>query len=194
MTNQRGVIATGWLYLAGAIALLVVIGSVVRVWDVYSSKLDKRGYDRGISETEAKYAKRDNTQLQAALVAQKEAEKRAEAAETKAANLQVIAGTNYQKGVKDGQAKTDNLVAAAITGALRLRDPGGTACPSPNFRTGKTEIADTKPGSDGETGTHLSVQAATFLLGLTGEADTVAKQLTLAQAEITTILEVCAKR
>ncbi len=193
MNKQRG-ITNGWLILAGVIALLVVITVAVKTWDSFVTGIEKRGYDRGTFETDAKYKTRDNQQLQAALAAQKAAEARAATAEAEAAKSQVIASTNYRKGVKDGEAKTAARIAAARAGNLQLRDPGNPTCPAAQPGSGKAETADAKPGSNDPSGGQLSGEASEFLLGLTGEADAVANQLALAQSEISTILEVCAKR
>lgn len=96
-----------------------------------------------------------------------------------AADLAAISG-NYQKELKDASQKTADLIAANRAGAFRLRDPGATAC-SPH-RSILSETAASSGGRDGGTQAELSGTAAEFLLGLTGEADDTARQLSACQA------------
>ena len=191
--SQRGVIASVWLYLAGAIALCVAIAGLIHVWNGYTDRLDKQGYDRGVAETTGAFQKRDNAQLQAALAAKTAAEDRAAQLEAVAATAQSNATKAYSKGVKDGQAKTATLVAAARAGALQLRDPGNQtgACPTGGGQTGEGQAAGSPSGGDGAQGAVLSGSASQFLLELTGEADEVAKQLAAAQAVIISDRELC---
>ena len=113
------------IYAAIAVVVLAIV--LALAWDHFITGVEKRGYDRGVSATEARYAKRDNDQLKATLAAQQAAEKRASDAEAKAATAQNLASTNYQKGVQDGKAQTERRIAAARAGTLRLRDPGKDA-------------------------------------------------------------------
>lgn len=172
---------------------IVVIGAGVGAFHKYTTGIDAKGYARGVLETKTEYVNRDNAQLKAAIAAQVEAEKRANEAEAKAAAAQTLASANYQKGVKDAQAKTASLVAAARSGALRLRDPGAKAanCPSVSHPVGEAQITAPASGSDGQTGGELSTAASEFLLRLTGEADQIARQLALAQDVITSDRALC---
>lgn len=188
MTKERALI-----WLVGVIALLVAIMLAVKAWDSFTARLDKRGYDRGVAETESRVKTRDNQQLLLAITKQKAAEVRAGEAEAEAAKSQLAAETSYRKGVKDGEAKTAARVAAVRAGD-RLRDPGADACAPARPGSGEAQSADAKPGSNDKAGGQLSGAATEFLLTLTGEADAVTRQLTLAQSEITTIVELCAKR
>lgn len=177
-----------WPELVG----FLVVVALVFAWTQYTAKLEKAGYDRGVKDTQADYALRDNKQLREALVAQAAAEKRANAAEAKAAAAQTLATTNYQKGVKDANDKTASRLAAVDAGTLRLRDPGQiAACPSVSDSAGKTQAASPVPGGNGQTGGNLSTAASQFLLSLTGEADQLARQLALAQEVITSDRELC---
>lgn len=193
MNRQTGTIAPIWLYLAGAIALIAALAGLVTVWDGYTNGLDKKGYDRGVSETTADWQKRDNAQLQAALAAQSEAEARAAHAESEAAAAQSAASENYQRGVKDGKAKTDALVAAARAGDLRLRDPGnqaGSGAARGN-QAGAAQTAAGTGGCYGAAGAKLSVEASEFLLGLAGEADDTARQLAACQVILVSDRRLC---
>lgn len=202
MSNgQRGVIAPIWLYLAGAIAVMLALAGLIKVWDNYTTGLVKGGYDRGVAETTATYTARDNAQLQAVVAAQRQAEIRAAKAESDAATAQALASSNYAKGVEDGKAKTAARVAAVHTGNLRLRDPGSQAraCPAVAATTAKAASAGPAGGSDAHPAAELSAApagflstaASDFLLGLTGEADDVARQLAAAQAIIVSDRKLC---
>ncbi len=182
-----------WLYLAGAIAVIVALTGLVLAWNKYTAGLDQKGYDRGVAETTAAFQKRDNAQLQAALAAQHAAEVLAAQAERTALKSQSDASQAYSKGVNDGKAKTAVLVAAARAGSLQLRDPGNQtgACPARSGPTGEASLAGPAAGGDGGTGAKLSAEASGFLLALTGEADDTARQLAAAQAVITSDRVLC---
>ena len=170
-----------------------LIAGGVYAFHNYTSGIDAKGYARGVLETKTEYVNRDNEQLKLAIAAQAAAEKRANEAEAKAAAAQTLATTNYQKGVKDAEAKTAARLAAVGAGTLRLRDPGQntTNCPSVNHPTGEAQIAGTPTRSDGQTGRELSGAASQFLLALTGEADQIARQLALAQDVIASDRQLC---
>jgi hypothetical protein len=170
-------------------------------WDAYTAKLVKGGYDRGVAETNAAYTARDNKQLQAVVAAQRAAEVRAAKAEDDAAAAQILVSSNYAKGVKDGQAKTAVLVAAAKSGALRLRDPGSQTggCTAGGSSTGAATTAAGTAGSASGAGTQLpatasgflSTDASNFLIGLTGEADDATRQLSACQVILVSDRKLC---
>lgn len=170
-----------------------LIAGGVYAFHNYTTGIDAKGYARGVLETKAEYVNRDNAQLKEAIAAQAAAEKRANAAEAKAAAAQTLATTNYQKGVKDANDKTAARLAAVGAGTLRLRDPAGktTNCAALGDSTGKTQTASPAPGGDGQTGSELSGAASQFLLNLTGEADQIARQLALAQDVIASDRQLC---
>jgi uncharacterized membrane protein len=194
MRYQRGVIAGVWLYLAGAIAFMLVLAGLIKVWNNYTTALDKQGYDRGVAESTAAYTKRDNTQLQAALSAQSVAERVAAAAERKAATAQSTASTNYQKGVNDGKTKLAAFIASARAGTVKLRDPGnqaGTGSARCNQASQGT-AAGPATGSDGGAASGLLSESATvFLASEANRADEIVMQLTAAQAVIVSDRALC---
>ena len=192
LRKQAGIIANIWL-LAGA-AVAVSIGVAVAVSSVrsYNARLDQAGYDRGVDETKARYSARDNAALQAALAGLKAAQDRIAAVEAKAAAASASVDSQYQKGVKDGKANTDKLVAAARAGALRLRDPGAVTGCSPGAVVGAVPGAAPSPPSDsGASQGRLSDSATQFLLELTDSANAVEKQLAAAQALLQSDRTVC---
>jgi len=183
--SQRGIIATGWLYLGGAIAILALISALVYGVKSYLDGVDQKGYDRGKQETEAKYAKRDNEQLRAAAERIKTLEDQARRQERENAERLAEIYGQRQKEIADAKRRYDRDIAAVRDGTLKLRDPGvpaggaaagcGSPGPAPSAPAG---------GRDGEARGQLSGTAAGFLLGLAGEADDVARQLDKAQAVI----------
>jgi len=190
--SQRGIIATGWLYLGGAIAILALISALVYGVKSYLDGVDQKGYDRGKQETEAKYAKRDNEQLRAAAERIKTLEDQARRQERENAERLAEISKQRQKELADAKRQHDRDIAAVRAGTLKLHDPGvpaggaaagrGSPGPAPGAPAG---------GRDGETRGQLSGAAAEFLLGLAGEADDVARQLDKAQAVIIEYRRAC---
>lgn len=193
MKKQRGAIAIGWLYLAGAIALILALTGLVMAWNSYTEGLDKKGYDRGVSETTATWTKRDNVALQATLAAQKAAEVRVAQAEANAAQAQSYATGQYEKGMNDGKVKTAALVAAARSGTFRLQDPGQTRAITPcSAAIGPASTATSASGGDGhDGGGGLSAEASEFLLSEGGRANALVKKLNLARAVIVSDRVLC---
>ena len=192
MRSQRGIIATGWLYLGGAIAILALISALVYGVKSYLDGVDQKGYDRGKQETEAKYAKRDNEQLRVAAERIKTLEDQAREQERENADRLAEISKQRQKEIADAKRQYDRDIAAVRAGTLKLHDPGVPAggaaagCGSPGPAPGATA-----GGRDGEARGQLSGAAAEFLLGLAGEADDVALQLGEAQAVIIEYRRAC---
>jgi hypothetical protein len=190
VNRQRGIIAQAYLYMAGALAILLAIAGAIYEWHSLTKSIDKAGYDRGVAETDAAYKARDNTQLQAVIAAQKAAEVKASAAEQKAAVAQSDALVAYSKGVTDGKSK----VASFIASGGRLRDNQGTAtgsCPTAGSGIGAASPITAATGNNGTTGCELSSAVSGSILALANEADAVVLQLTAAQARITSDYELC---
>jgi len=192
MKTQRGIIATGWLYLAAGLAALALLSGIV--WGVksYLDGVDQKGYDRGKQETEAKYAKRDNEQLRVAAQRIKTLEDQARQQERENAERLAEISKQRQKEQADAKRQHDRDIAAVRAGTLKLHDPGVPAggaaagCGSPGPAPGAPA-----GGRDGEARGQLSGAAAEFLLGLAGEADDVAGQLDKAQAVIIEYRRAC---
>jgi hypothetical protein len=87
--------------------------------------------------------------------------------------------TNYQRQLSDAKRKRDSDVVAVRAGDIRLFDPGTRkgAC----IDWGR-EVGAAAGGRDGGACRELSREATEFLLGLAGEADEVALQLSACQA------------
>jgi hypothetical protein len=190
--NQRGVIATGWLYLAGAIALLLAIAFAVKAWDGFITGVEKRGYDRGVSETTASFEKRDNAQLVKVIVEKDRAVARAAEIEGAKRKADLAAVARYKQGVEDGKLETERNIAAVRDGSLGLRDPGARAGAARDCQAGAGKAPGPAARSDGAAGGEfLSAAAGVFLLEEASRADEVVKQLTAAQAIILSDRTLC---
>ncbi len=189
MRYQRGVIAQAYLYGAGLLFLILAVAGAIHEWHSLEVSIDKAGYDRGMSEMDAKYKARDNAQLQAVIAAQRAAEVKASAAEQKAAVAQSDALTAYSKGVIDGKSK----VASFIASGRRLFDATGQAgtCATGIGGTGSATPNATASGNNDSSGCQLSATVSGSVLSLANEADSVALQLTACQARITSDYELC---
>ena len=122
-------------------------------------------------------------QLEGALTALDSAHKQARQREQDlAATAASIAGQLIREK-RNAKTETDRLAALVDAGELRLRDPGAR---DPAGDRGCPGDATAGAGRNHGTQTaELSAKAAEFLLALTGEADTVVRQLTACQALIT---------
>lgn len=190
MNKQKGAVSVLFTYGMILLTLATAVAFGVHKWNVFTAKLDRQGYDRGKQETEVGFALRDTQQLRRVIALKDAAVKRADEAEAKAAANELQASTNYQKGVKDGKTRT----AALIASGARLRDPGkpkdaGSASGGCSAPSGAPVTAIS--GGDASPGSELSAEASGFLFRLTEEADTVAKQLNLAQARIASDMLTC---
>lgn len=95
---------------------------------------------------------------------------------------QAAISENYQEQLEDEKQKTAALIAANRAGAFRMRDPNAVACP-PHGGI-QPETSTSTGGRDGAAPGELSGAAAEFLLGLAGEADSVARQFAACQAVV----------
>ena len=98
-----------------------------------------------------------------------------------AAALDNIA-TNYEQELQHAENTRKADVAAARSGALRLRDPGATAQQTCGSATG--QAATSAGGRDGQAGGYLSAGATEFLFEQADSADAIVQQLGACQAVI----------
>ena len=175
-----------------AIATLVAIVAVLgALWWIYSG-IDERGYQRGKSETETTYAKRDNKQLVDAQQKILDLQADIRTRESKGDADQAAISATYQEQLSHAHAETDRLVDAVRRGDVRLRDPGANvaACAG-GGDGGRTTVAGAAGGRDGPAGGELSREAAEFLLSEAGRADAIVRQLAAAQAVILNDRKIC---
>lgn len=182
--KQRGVIADGWL-IAIAVLLLaaLIVGGITLVKRAFDDA-DRRGYQRGVSETESRYKTRDNAALAAANKRIQELETKVRAQEQQHVDALARIGKTHQEELDREKAKRARAVADARAGALKLRDPGARPCAAPGGG-GEAGEARTAAGSgDAQAGAELSRPFTEFLIDLAGEADEVVRQLGACQAVI----------
>jgi len=193
MNKQKGIIALGWLILAGILLVITSLAGLIKLWSNYTTNLDKQSYDRGKSVCNAEYIERDNTQLQIVMTAKIAAEKRVNEVEAKLLDQQIIIKSNYIKGIKDGKKLSDDRITAINIGTSVLYDPGIKTrdCPTINNESASSKDTTTTTGNIGTSGTELSAEASRFLLNLTEEADRITRRLILAQSVILSNLKVC---
>ncbi len=199
MKRQRGYT----LVELGIMLVLVIAacGAIYALFEFVDAHWEtSAGVAKGTNDTTAKYAKRDNDALRAAISAKEKAEARVAALEAEAAGKVTAADAAYQKGLKDGKKELDAAVERVRAG-YRLRDPGGSSGPSLRLGPAKGAAAGDPGKRDGgaqadvpaATGCTLSAGASEFLIRFAGEADDVTRQLNACQATVKAIYEFALK-
>lgn len=122
------------------------------------------------------------TELEMDNKAVRDTEEKYRAIEQDHAAVQAGISKNYQEQLKNANQKTADLIAAARSGAFRLRDPNAIARPPRGDNLPETSAST--GGHDGRASGELSATATEFLLGLAGEADNIARQLAVCQSVI----------
>ncbi len=193
MRDQRGVIATGYIWLAGGIAVLALLVVLARVTTGYLDGVRAEAKKAGEDTCDAAYKLRDNDQLKAANARIKELQDTARTLERgHAAKLATITGQlNKEKADgKDRQAQFDVDIAA---GRLVVR---GAAFQAPSRPTdnggGKVSASVTGSGrGDGKAACELSPAARSDLLATGDHADDTARLLAACQAIIEEDRRIC---
>lgn len=188
--RQRG-IADGWLYLIGVVVVLGLIYGIFQAVTGYLEDVDANGYKRGVKETKADYAERDNEALRKAAARIKELEDQARAQERAHAKELARIEAQRAKEKADAQKQQDNDRAAIDSGALELHDPDAAACPAPGGGGAQASVGAGAGVRDAKAGRKLSPAAARVLLALANEADDVARQLASAQQVIEEQIRTC---
>mgnify|MGYP001613099461 FL=1 len=184
MRRQQG-IATGWLYLIGLIVVLALVSSILYGVTGYLKEIDLKGYDRGKQETLAAIERRDNEALAKALARVKQLADEIRGLEQGHAETLAGVSKRHLKEKADAKRRSERDLAAARSGALKLRDPArAVACPPASSGSQGAAPGAAAGGRDGEAGSELSGAAAEFLLGLANEADDAVRQLAACQAVI----------
>lgn len=183
MKRQRGQLLPTW-----AIYALAAAAALGALWYAYTT-IDGRGYDRGKTETESTYAKRDNQALQAALARVKKLQDEKAAAERAHEDRLAAIAADHKKEMANANRQRDRDVAAVRDG-FRLRDPGAgraAQCPGGAGTAPAAAAGQRDGGAPGE----LSAEASGFLFGLANDADEVARQLGAAQKVILEQIRTC---
>ena len=171
----------GYIELGMAVAALVALAALAWAVKSYIDGVDERGYQRGVEETTATYAKRDNEALRAAIDAKEKALARVRQLEDANAAEVTAAATEYQRRLADVRATHDRFVAGVRAGTIRLRDPGNPGGAARCAGGAAPQAGPGAGGRDGAAGGELSGAAAEFLLGETARADAVVRQLQACQ-------------
>ena len=132
------------------------------------------------AELTAKYDKRDKDAEAAAQSRIRELETQRIAVERKHADDLALVATKLSQEQQNAQRNETVLRARLATRDLILRDPGARG-PDAGCGSGVPQVTTAASGGDGQKGAELSRAASEFLLTLTGEADTVARQLAACQ-------------
>lgn len=159
-------------------AFVAIAGAL---WFVHHH-IDKVGYERGKSETEARYAARDRAAEAAAQAKIKELEATRRAVEKEAETAINQIANQFEKERQNAKQTETILRARLATRDLVLRDPG--AKPDAGCIGGMPAATASTGGSDGRAPGELSRTASDFLIGLASEADEVARQLAACQQVI----------
>ena len=160
-----------WVFLAFVVALIAAgLGG------------EYDGNKRGVNSERVAWQAKDNKELTEANAKILQLENDARAKEqAHAADLAAIS-TNYEQELQHAENTRKADVAAARSGALRLRDPGATAQQTCGSATGQ---AATGPGGrDAQTGGELSPELTEFLFIEADRADAIVQQLGACQAVI----------
>ena len=170
------------------VVIAAICALIAVVFGVYKH-IDAVGYERGVSEERVKWQDRANKELAAANAEITRLNALYRGLEKKSADDSARIATKYEQEVKDANANLERYVADVRDGRIVLRDPGaataqagGGAAPAAGSPAG---------GGDGRPGAGLSAAASEFLLRLTGEADTVVRQLQACQQVVASDREVC---
>jgi hypothetical protein len=179
--TRRGFISPNLL-----IGLAILAALVALLWGVraYLSSVYEDGRERGVAETVAQYAKRDNQALRDAIAAKLTAEARVAATEIKAQATFALLAADYQKDVDNAEARNRDVLNDLRAGALRLRDPGATACAAVSAGGQGAATPGAATRSNDQAGGELSAQFAGFLLSEAARADAITLQLGACQAVI----------
>ena len=160
-------IGGGYVYLAGAVAVLVAVGSAY--W---------QGRTDGATATRAEYQARDLQAATETRIAERGIQDRYRAQEAKWAQSFAAVSKKYQKEL----AANETRYLTSLATAPVLRDPYAADC-----KAGGSSAAEAAPSPgkrDGGKGSQLSPEASIFLWNLAVEADAVVLQLTACQAVI----------
>ncbi|NNM68932.1 MAG: hypothetical protein HKM00_03000 [Gallionella sp.] len=138
--------------------------------------------DAGHTAERVVWQAKDNQELTAANAEILSLEEAARAAQQQHIQSLADIATQFEKEKQDAQIKANTRLAQYRAGAFRLRDPSAVSARTCGNQTG--QIATSTGGSDGGSPGELSGSASEFLLGLTGEADEVVRQLSACQAVV----------
>jgi hypothetical protein len=193
MKRQRGVIATGWLYLAGVLLVLGAIWGITATASSYLEGVRAEAVKAGRDECDAAYKLRDNAQLRTALDRVKTLEEAARKTERAHAAELTSIGNQLTKEKANAKARKNKFDADIASGALVVRGDAfqAGACPAVSGGGAGSAPGAGAGGGDGPPACELSAAARSDLLAVGDDADDTAIQLAAAQAVIVEDRRVC---
>jgi len=157
-----------------------VILAVVLMWIASLAGVGYWQNEVGRTSELAKWEEQKNAEIDAANQALYDTEEKYRAAEKQHADMLATVSTTYEGRIKDEQAKTAKLIAAANAGTYRLRDPNAT--PINTIGHNVPEAATGTGRCDGTGDGGLSTITTRNLLSLTGRCNYVSAKLSACQA------------
>jgi hypothetical protein len=193
MNRQRGVIATRWLYLAGALLVLGAIWGITATVSGYLTGVRAEAAKAGRDECDAAYKLRDNAQLRKAMDRVKALEDAARATEREHAAALIEITAKLAKEKAHGRAAEKRILADIASSKLRVRAGAfyTPACPAVDSGSAAGPPGAGAGGSDAPEACDFSAAARSDLLAIGRDADDTARQLAAAQAVIIEDRRVC---
>lgn len=190
MKAARGI---GTLQAVLAVAALGILASLAFAAKSYLAGVERTAHARGVAEERGRWQARETSELTQAnaLIVRIGANYAAQQARH-AEEVNSIS-QRYQKDLRHAQTSFDADLAAVRAGALRLRDPGGTAtaCKGSDDHPAPSAAA-AAGGSDAARGKELSDQAAEFLLSEASRADALVDKVSRLQDLARSYFKACA--
>lgn len=191
MHKQRGM-AQGWMLLIGIIVLVSAVTAGIVALNAYEARIDKQGYDRGVKETRAEVAERDNDALKEAIVKKDKLTARVRELESSHATETATLTNNLRKEMINEIHKRETIIAGLRAGSIVLHDPFVSAPGVGDCKPGGGATAGTAgSGTDGAGGGQLSGQTSEFLVSEANRADTLARKTTALQAQVIADRKAC---
>ena len=186
MNKQRGVIATGYLILAGALALLAMLWGLTHAVTSYLGSVRAEAEQAGKDTCDAAYKARDNAALKVALDRVKALEEQARLQEAQNAKDMEATRLTLAKEIQNGKTTEKRVIADIASGKLWVRTSAfqGRDCSTSSGGSTKGEVGKPSTGDNGSSTCKLSPETEGRVLAIGTDADNVAKQLTAAQQVI----------
>lgn len=191
--RQSGLIIESWMWMAGAIAILALLGGMLAGVTHYLNGVRAEAKKAGQDECDAAYKLRDNAALTKALSRVQTLEEAARKAE--AGHVAALAKIGDQLTKEKDRAKNAQLrvLDDIAAGKLRVRADAfsGTGCPAVSGGGQVGPAVGPAPGDNAAPACQLSAATAGRVLSIGGDADDTARQLASAQQVIVEFLRIC---
>lgn len=157
--------------------------AVLAVWVASMLAVGYWQRNDGAARCEAAWQDRSRQEASIAATRTQALQNAARQQEQQSATAMAAISADYETRIHDAQTLHDRDVAAARSGALRLR----YVYPAPALPAGGNPIAETGAGTSGRNGSsggELPGEIAAGLYGLADDADAIARQLAACQAVV----------